>query len=180
MHVYGSIFNGNAWSAHRSQFQQSFPFTASTNFFQSLCYTLSRLYTIYSSTKVTTFGNFHDRTIFTVECCLLPVDFVFLSATAVCNEYTAVVRHSSGCLPFLLALLNRRCWAPKPNCGCAVLLATGRVPGSLVDRFCALGWSVREATRPSTILFGHLIDHGVECEAVEREFVRRGGGRTGH
>ena len=180
MHVYGSVFNGNAWSAHRSQFQQSFPFTASTNFFQSLCCTLSRLYTIYSSTKVTTFGNFHDRTVFIVDCCLPPVDFVFLSATAVCNEYTAVVRHSSGCLPFPFALLNRRCWAPKPNCGRAVRwqLAASQVP-SWID-FCALGWSAREAARPSTILFGHLIDHGVECEVVEREFVRHRGGCTGH
>ena len=48
--------------------------------------------------------------------------------------------------------------------------ATGRVPDSLVGRFCALVWPAREAARPVTIVFGYLSISGVD--------IRSGGTRT--
>ena len=48
--------------------------------------------------------------------------------------------------------------------------ATDRVPGSLVDRFCALVWPAHEVARPVTIVFGHLL--------TNRVIMRSGGMRT--
>ena len=84
------------------------------------------LHTIFHSTLLLkqihhrSLGNFSSSTSRISEeldSSLLPVDFSFLTTTAACIAYTAVVRLSSMCLPFPFASLDRRLWAPKQACG---------------------------------------------------------------